>query len=376
MKGKIIRFISNLSGLSGFGSVLSEVVIPHLLKNPRYLPAGYRLMRSLKRNQNLRKKHLGRGLMVPPALVLSVTSRCNLNCAGCFAATVGILDEKREREELRTGEWRSIMEEACELGVFCFVISGGEPFLRPNILSLVGEFKDRFFILLTNGTEIDSEVLEDLKGINNLIVLVSLEGGEKLTDLRRGKGVFDHSIESLRKIRGTGTPAGISVTITRRNFWYWMRRDVIDWFVKKGVKLGVFIEYIPSENASFSEGGGRSLMLTPKQREEFRKRMLSYRKEKDMYIIHSPGDEEFFGGCVSAGRGFAHVTPSGDLTPCPVSDVSTHNLTQSRLEAGLLSPLFEEIRKSEHLLKTVGMPCALMAHPEEVDELVRKVNVR
>ena len=32
-----------------------------------------------------------------------------------------------------------------------------------------------------------------------------------------------------------------------------------------------------------------------------------------------------------------------------------------------------EIRDNEKLLETEGMPCALFAHPDEVDELARKV---
>ena len=79
------------------------------------------------------------------------------------------------------------------------------------------------------------------------------------------------------------------------------------------------------------------------------------------------------GGCVSAGRGFAHITPLGDLTPCPVSNIATHNLTRNTLREGLNSQLFKIIRESEHLLETNGSPCALFSHSKEVDALVKKV---
>ncbi|MHA1277745.1 MAG: hypothetical protein ACTSQ8_11175 [Candidatus Helarchaeota archaeon] len=55
---------------------------------------------------------------------------------------------------------------------------------------------------------------------------------------------------------------------------------------------------------------------------------------KQIFLLHSPGDEEYMGGCVSAGRGFAHITPMGDLTPCPVSNIATHNLTKASLREG------------------------------------------
>lgn len=59
------------------------------------------------------------------------------------------------------------------------------------------------------------------------------------------------------------------------------------------------------------------------------------------------------------------------LTPCPVSNIATHNLTNSSLREGLASPLFKEICKNEHLLETEGMPCALFAHPDEVSNLAQ-----
>ena len=61
------------------------------------------------------------------------------------------------------------------------------------------------------------------------------------------------------------------------------------------------------------------------------------------------------------------------LTPCPVSNIATHNLVTSSLEDGLRSSLFEEIRNNDHLLEIEGVPCALFAHPKEVEDLVKNV---
>ncbi|MFX1597017.1 MAG: hypothetical protein ACFFBK_13255, partial [Promethearchaeota archaeon] len=70
----------------------------------------------------------------------------------------------------------------------------------------------------------------------------------------------------------------------------------------------------------------------------------------------------------------AHITPFGDLTPCPVSNIATHNLTKSSLREGLDSKLFKIIRENEYLLETNGSPCALFSHSKEVNELVKKVH--
>ena len=114
-------------------------------------------------------------------------------------------------------------------------------------------------------------------------------------------------------------------------------------------------------------------MLSPKERDEFRSQVLEYRRNNNLYVIHSPGDEDYFGGCVSAGRGFAHVTPQGDLTACPVSNLATHNLSSTSFREGLASPLFSAIRENEYLLTNEDTPCALFGHPAEVQEIARSV---
>jgi MoaA/NifB/PqqE/SkfB family radical SAM enzyme len=262
------------------------------------------------------------------------------------------------------------------------------------LLELCQEFQDRFFIIFTNGTALKEADFALLKRLTNVSIIVSIEGGQDVTDERRGDGVYEKAVNTLQRLGKMGVLSGISVTINRLNYKYWMDSAVLDNFVKQGVRLGFFIEYIPTAPgsadthqpgsycpanpnknsvSSASAADDHALMLSREERELFRTHVLQYRASNPIYIIHSPGDEEFFGGCVSAGRGFAHVTPTGDLTPCPVSNVATHNLGSATLSQGLASPLFRLIRENEHLLETEDSPCGLFAHPREVDELARAV---
>lgn len=259
--------------------------------------------------------------------------------------------------------------------------------LFPDLLELPIEFKDRLFIIITNGTAFKEHHYSQLKRLTNVVVLVSLEGDSSTTDSRRGKGVYRNAMASLQRLRGQGTITGISVTITSSNYRHWMKEEMIDDLVKSGIRVVAFLEYIPASPNSKLNGiaalpfEGKSLdphephpqILTQEERSQFRDRVLQYRKNKNIYLIHSPGDEEKFGGCVSAGKGFVHITPSGDVTPCPVSNIATHNLTRSTLADALEGELFSEIRENHHLLETEGMPCALFSHPEEVEALATKV---
>ncbi|MDY6966480.1 MAG: radical SAM protein [Halobacteriota archaeon] len=370
---------------------LSNVFLPWAREHPKYLQSFIHLARAYGKTERSRAKEMANGLRVPPFLILSITSRCNLNCAGCFAAATGTIDQEIEEAETKVGsslnleEWRAILTEASELGVFCFVIAGGEPFLFSGLLDLCEEFDDRLFLILTNGTALTEADYERLKRLGNIMIIVSIEGERELTDSRRGEGIYEKAMKTLKELDDIGVLTGISVTINRMNFKHWMDPKNIDFFIEEGVRLMALIEYIPltpvldcgpgpiDDTSGWDVINDHTLMLTPEERRRFRSQIIDYRRTKPIYLIHSPGDEEFFGGCVSAGRGFAHITPSGDLTPCPVSNIATHNLKIDKLRDGLASPLFKKICENEHLLETDGMPCALFAHPKEVEALAKSV---
>jgi MoaA/NifB/PqqE/SkfB family radical SAM enzyme len=317
-------------------------------------------------------------------MILSITSKCNLRCFGCYAASAGITPSKSTSNNINESglskeEWSKIITESSELGVFAYAIAGGEPFLFPNLLDICKEFNDHWFLIFTNGTSITDEDFKILKRTSNVAVIVSIEGDSNLTDSRRGQGVYDLAMKTLKRLGKSGVVTGIAVTVTKANYEYWMNPQKIDEMIKLGVRVGLFTEYIPSSPDpeimvdETSPNNDRELILGEEERTLFRSQILKYREKKRIYLMHSPGDEDFYGGCVSAGRGFAHITPKGDLTPCPVSNIATHNLSYASVREGLASQLFKEIRENEHILDTEGTPCALFGHPEEVGELAKSV---
>jgi MoaA/NifB/PqqE/SkfB family radical SAM enzyme len=386
-----MQIVNNVFRKNMFGPAFIRLFLPWAIRHPRYLRSSSSLLRAYTQNMQLRKKSEQNGLKVPPTLILSLTQQCNLSCSGCFAAASGITchkggQQRKKKPQLDWNGWKSVISEASELGVFCFFLAGGEPFLFPRLIDLCEEYNDRCFIIFTNGTAITESDFERLKRLSNTAIVVSIEGGKEATDMRRGDGVYQKATSTLRRLSKIGTPNGISATITRFNYKYWMNSECIDSLIAQGVRVALFIEYIPvmqapemgtnnvnSENSSIKQND-HFLMLTKEERADFRAQILRYRETKPLYIVHSPGDEEYFGGCVSAGRGFAHVTPAGDLTPCPVSNVATHNLTSATLREGFASPLFTKIRENEALLENEGTPCSLFAHPKEVAELAKSVD--
>jgi hypothetical protein len=101
-----------------------------------------------------------------------------------------------------------------------------------------------------------------------------------------------------------------------------MNNECIDSLIAQGVRVALFIEYIPvmhspatgtnnvnSENGLI-EQNDHFLLLTKEEQADFRAQVLRYRETKPLNLVHSLEDEEYFGECISAGRGFAHVYAS------------------------------------------------------------------
>ena len=66
--------------------------------------------------------------------------------------------------------------------------------------------------------------------------------------------------------------------------------------------------------------------------------MQAFRNKYRALFVNVPGDEKDFGGCLSAGRGFVHVSAEGDLEPCPFAPYSDVNLRDKPLKEALQSP--------------------------------------
>jgi len=70
------------------------------------------------------------GFYPPFFIVISPTMRCNLNCYGCYAG------EYSKREELETWRIEDLLRQAKEMGIYFITISGGEPFVRQDLLDI------------------------------------------------------------------------------------------------------------------------------------------------------------------------------------------------------------------------------------------------
>ena len=340
-------------GIQLFSSTVIEAVAKNkrFLKNrPAYILPFARIADRIKKSAAVREAFArDEGLVVPPALILSVTNDCNLACAGCYACS-----QQRDRSaELSMDDIRRIVGEAVALGVCIVMIAGGEPLLKPEILSLPRAFPDTLFVMFTNGLLLDSPAAQAAARIRNLIPVISLEGGRALTDERRGEGVYDAMTAVMRRLNSDKRMFGVSVTLTSRNYDDVIRSDYLKSMQTLGCRAAFLIEYVPCGAED------KALCLTQAQKTHLRQIEKQLYRQYDMLVVSLPGNEDPYGGCLASGRGFLHISSTGALEPCPFAPWSDVSVKDTPLKTALQSRLLKKIREGHEMLRESRGGCAL-----------------
>jgi len=311
-----------------------------------------------KRAARIRENWEKKGIHVPPVLVFSVTSKCNLHCKGCYHQTL----RQTSQRDISDERLMKAMAEAKELGISFIVFGGGEPLMRPNILDIPAKYPEIMFLMFTNGLLIDNDVIRKMNRKRNVVPLLSLEGYQTDTDERRGKGVYQLLQKSIDILKQKGIFWGTSLTVTRNNFDEVTENEFVEKLVNSGCKLFMFVEYTPVKE------GTENWVLTEKQRSELVKRRDAFRVKHRAVFVALPWDEEEIGGCLSAGRGFVHISAEGNVEPCPFVPFSDTNISNLPLKEALQSKMLRTIRENRgQFEETHG--CALWQHREWVESL-------
>jgi len=326
------------------------------LRNPSQAFFFFKTVRWQRKASRLRSKWNQQGIKVPPMMIFSITNRCNLNCTGCYHQAL----DRSSNPEMNSEKLRSVFSEASELGISFCIIAGGEPLVRKEFIDITNDFPRIIFLVFTNGLLLNEILLSKLKGQNNFVPVISMEGYEEGTDGRRGKGIYKQLLKNIRIIKKKNLFWSVSLTVTRSNFSGVTEAKFINTLVELGCKLFFFLEYTPIKE------GTEHWVLTKEQRKELFVIRDSLRLRYKALFISVPGDEEEIGGCLAAGKGFIHISAEGNVEPCPFAPYSDANLNNVSLKEALQSNFLKAIRDNhEHLNEEEG-GCALWIQREWV----------
>jgi len=313
-----------------------------------------------RRAERIRARWRERGVGVPAFVIMSVTHRCNLRCKGCYARA----QTRTPEPELTDAELLRVVDEAEGLGVSILMLAGGEPLTRPVVYDLAAHHPKMAMPIITNGLLLDEAAVARFRANRNLIPIVSIEGHVAETDTRRGAGVHARVLAALDRLRTGGLLYGASLTVTRNNYALVTSPSYVRELADKGCRVFILVEYVPIEPQT------ESLCLTQAQKAELSGRIEALQRAVPGLFVALPGDEDLYGGCMAAGRGFVHISAEGRLEPCPFAPFSDVSLRTTPLREALRSDFLRTIRESgAHLAETQG-GCALWVHREWVQSLL------
>ena len=325
----------------------------------------------------------------PPAwMTISPTQVCNLNCKGCYASS-----HNKTRGTLPYDVFMKVLADKRQAwGSHFTVISGGEPMLYrsqgKNIYDCLAHAHQDYHLMYTNGVLIDRDAAKRMADLGNVTPAISVEGWEKETTARRGKGVYQKILAAMDHLRAEGVPFGISLTAMRHNAELLMSDEFMNfWFDEQGAVYGWLFQYMPI-------GRGVTLedMVTSDQRRWMLERLIKVLYDDGRFLVDFWNGGPLSEGCIAAGRqgGYFYLDWNGDISPCVFMPYAAANIKDlyaegKDLSSVLESGFFKEIRawqesyygkKDGSPPQNLFMPCPMRDHHDVAHDCVVKHGAR
>ncbi|MGN0707841.1 MAG: radical SAM protein [Faecalibacterium sp.] len=306
---------------------------------------------------------------IPWLILFDPTSACNMHCAGCWAGEYG------SRSNLSFEDMDKIVTQGKELGVYLYMLTGGEPLVRKaDVLRLAEKHNDVQFAIYTNSTLIDDALCQEAVRLGNLAFMLSIEGTPETNDARRGKGHYAAVMRAMDLLRQYGLLFGTSVCYTRGNIEAVTSDDFMRMIAEKGARFGFYFHYMPVGSNAVPE-----LLPTPEQRKYMIRRIRYLRSQEcpiEFFPMDFQNDGQYVGGCIAGGRNYFHINSAGDAEPCVFIHYSNANIHEQSVLEILHSPLFMAYRQGQPFNENHLRPCPMLENPEKLRGIVQRTGAR
>jgi len=284
----------------------------------------------------------------PTSAVIAVTYRCNSRCDTCD------IWKKDATPELAPADF-----ERLPAGLRNINVSGGEPFLREDLVEVIGVLRKKYprasIVISTNGL-IPDRIERDVRRMERVGVRVSIDAVGALDDKVRGlKDAFRLATETLDRLQALGLKdLGISATISRHTTGD--LRKLKEMAETRGVEFVTSLvhsssTYFGEHKDELPQEGSLEKQALRKELAWLRDNELSSKRPKDWLRAYlTDGIIDQLDGkrrrikCY-AGRCLFFVEPAGDVYPC--------NIWPERMGNILLQNYDEMVAESGRILAEV-----------------------
>ena len=168
------------------------------------------------KNNNL-KKASEHGIQAPLALLAELSHRCPLQCPYCSNP----VQLEKKTGELTTDEWKSVIDQAVEMGMHQIHLSGGEPTVRHDLEDIVEHCSKQglYTNLITSGVLLNPDRLKKLESLGLEHVQLSFQDTDHENADRIGgfKGGHAKKLEVAKWVRDVELPLTCNCVVHRQN---------------------------------------------------------------------------------------------------------------------------------------------------------------
>ena len=314
---------------------------------------------------------------------LNITERCNFNCLHCYEA----VDNQISRSEMSLSDCRKLLREARDCGIQNIKITGGEPLIHPDFLTIlksVYEYEMTVGRINSNVHFLTEQLAEEIRAIDGKILFnVSYDGAGYHDWIRNRKGAEKDLLSKIKILVDKGFHVCAAMTLNRVNL------DAAEDSLRKLEELGVqeFRIIRTSETPRWLLNAKDACLTFEEYYDAMTDLCRKYASEEhtiDLNIFHfviirhryrcyylapvTCSPERYDPGLplCSDARDNITVTPSGDVYPCTPSPgvykaggVCFGNVFDNGLKPLLQDgPFLAFVRKGVHAVKEHDPKCA------------------
>jgi len=324
-----------LIGLDEAGSTLANRLLAGCDVDLEKLSASERaLMDALQENQQFT---FCEQPQVMRAAYFHVTTRCNMHCPGCYSEV-----DRNSKADLPFSKMIKIVDNIAGAHVRSLVISGGEPFLRSDMLSLLEYMKQDakipHLLCITNGIADIDTYINACKYVD--VLAFSLDGHDQDSSFFR-QSTHNKVIDTIKILTNAGCPISIIFTLHKKNLSNYQKMISLAEALGVEYNFSIFSTVHSEETAEFE--------FMPDDMHELEEALTHDRISINDEVVNTViGCRD----CCGAGSLELSITANGDIFPCHMffdKQFLLGNALTDCLDTIFLShdPMFCVNRKSE-----------------------------
>jgi len=286
---------------------------------------------------------------------LELTYRCDLDCIHCYCK------DYSAGKELSLQEWRHILDQLYKEGTIWLTLTGGDPLLRSDFLSIYAYARAKGFLIaiMTNGILLEDKLIAYLKDHPPYLIEITLNGitREKYELMTNTKNSFKKIMKIIHRLAEEKLPLVLKTNGLKQN-----KDDIIkikkfteNLLGKRRFKFDSFI--FPRLNGDNTPCNFR---LSPEEIiciEESDRDMTEFRKEQFCTLPEFERGAEYLYHCSSWLTQF-FIDPYGRLKFCYLSNKYSIDLRRTTFKEGFynrVSRLLNEQFKTDSKCKSCNL---------------------